>query len=78
MTTSENLAKDLHMKPETLLRKSLEKYLRHKLKVVESELFLLAKKYGAETVADFDKLVEEGKFHSPYSYLRRTKNAFAA
>ena len=31
------------MKPDELIKESLETFLRHKLKVIESELFLLYK-----------------------------------
>jgi hypothetical protein len=68
MTTLESLAKDLQMRPEALLRESLEAYLRHKLKVVESELFLLAKKYGISTVNELDKLVMEGRIHEQEAF----------
>lgn len=37
--------------------------MKHKLKVIESELFLLAKKYGVNSVFEFDRMVKEGKFH---------------
>ena len=63
MVTLKELAKDLHMKPDELIRESLEVFLRHKLKVIESELFLLAKEYGVSSVLEFDKMVKEGRFH---------------
>jgi hypothetical protein len=63
MVTLEELAKNLHMKPDDLLRESLEVFLRRKLKVIESELFLLAKKYGVSNILEFDKMVKEGRFH---------------
>ena len=59
----EYLAKELHMKPAALLKESIEVFLNHKLKVIESELFLLAKEYGVSTITEFDKMVKEGKFH---------------
>jgi len=62
MMNLEYLAKDLHMKPEVLLKESLETFLKRKLKVIESELFLLAKKYGVSSIAEFDNMVKEGKF----------------
>ena len=46
MITLEELAKDLRMKPDELMKESLETFLKHKLKIIESELFLLAKRYG--------------------------------
>ncbi len=57
MTNLEYLAKDLHMKPEALLRESIEIFLKRKLKVIESELFLIAKKYGVNSVFEFDRMV---------------------
>ncbi|MBU4185793.1 MAG: hypothetical protein KKI12_05365 [Proteobacteria bacterium] len=68
MTNLEYLAKDLHMEPEALLRASLETFLKRKLKVIESELFLLARKYGVSSVVEFDKMVKEGKLHEEDSF----------
>jgi len=61
--TLEELAKDLRMKPDELMKESLEAFLKHKLKVIESELFLLAKRYGVRDVQEFDRMIQEGKFH---------------
>jgi len=63
MVTLEKLAKDLRMKPDQLMKESLETFLRHRLKVVESELFLLAKRYGVSDVQELDKMIQEGRFH---------------
>ena len=63
MTTLEKLAKDLRMKPDQLMRESLETFLRRRLKVIEAELFLLAKRYGVRDVQEFDKAIQEGRFH---------------
>ena len=63
MITLEELAKNLRMKPDELIKESLETFLRHKLKVIESELFLLAKRYGVQNVQEFDRMIQEGKFH---------------
>ena len=63
MIALKELAKDLNMKPDELMRESLETFLRHRLKVIESELFLLAKEYGVSSVLEFDKMVKEGRFH---------------
>ena len=63
MTNLEYLAKDLRMKPEVLLKESVERFLKHKLKVIESELFIIAKRYGVTSVTEFDKMVKEGRLH---------------
>jgi hypothetical protein len=51
------------MEPDELMKESLEVFLKRKLKVIESELFLLAKKYGVLDVQEFDKMIQEGRFH---------------
>jgi len=61
--TLEELAKDLRMKPDELMKESLETFLKHKLKVIESELFLLVKRYGVRNVQEFDRMIQEGKLH---------------
>jgi len=55
MILVEQLAKELDMQPDSLISQSIEFFLRHRLKIIESELFLLSRKYG--------KLIKEGKFH---------------
>jgi len=62
------LSKDMNMKPEALIRESVETFLRRKLKIIEAELFLLAKKYGVSSVVEFDEMVKKGKFHEEDSF----------
>ena len=62
------LAKDMNMKPETLIKESVQTFLRRKLKIIEAELFLLAKKYGVSNVIEFDEMVKKGKFHEEDSF----------
>ena len=64
----ERVAKDLHMQPEELMKEGIKVFLKHKLKMVESELFLLAKQYGVKDVFEFDAMVKEGKFHEEESF----------
>lgn len=59
----EYLARDLNMRPDALLKESIETFLKHRLKIIESELFLLAKKYGVDNVFEFDRMVREGTLH---------------
>ncbi len=68
MIALEQIAKDLHMEPEELMKEGLKVFLKQKLKMVEAELFLLAKKYGVYDVFEFDKMVKEGKFHEEDSF----------
>lgn len=63
MIALEQLAKDLHMKPEELMKESIEMFLKRKLKIIEAELFLLARKYGVSDVFEFDRMIREGRFH---------------
>ena len=68
MIAIEELAQDLHLKPEELMKKGLHSFLNEKLLALESELFLLAKKYGVKDVFEFDKRIREGKFHEDESF----------
>jgi hypothetical protein len=68
MTTLEKLAKDLRMERDELMRESLKTFLKHRLKVLESELFLLAKRYGVRDVQEFDKMIQEGRFHEQEAF----------
>lgn len=63
MIAIEQLAKDLHMKPGELMKESIEMFLKRKLKIIETELFLLARKYGVSDVFEFDRMIREGRFH---------------
>lgn len=63
MTTLEKLAKDLRMEQDELRRESLKTFLKHRLKVLESKLFLLAKRYGVQDVQELDRMIQEGRFH---------------
>ena len=60
MTTIDIVAKELHMKPNELLHESLRTYLYKRLSKVESDIFLLAKKYGIKDVFELDTKVKEG------------------
>jgi hypothetical protein len=43
-------------------------FLKRRLKVVEAELFLLAKKYGVPDVQEFDKMIQEGRLHEQEAF----------
>ena len=58
----------LNTTPEQLERDSLRVYLERKLRVTESELFLLAERYGVRTVFDLDAAVQAGRFHEPEAF----------
>ena len=68
MVGLEQLAKDLHMTQEYLMGESIEIFLKRRLKMIESELFLLAKKYGISNIFEFDRMVSEGRFHEENAF----------
>lgn len=64
----EQVATRLNTTPERLERDSLRAYLERKLRVAESELFLLARRYGVQTIAELDAAVQAGRFHEPDAF----------
>lgn len=68
MIAIDELAKDLHMKPEELMKEGIRSFLNERLLTLESELFLLAKKYGTKDVFVFDEKIREGKFHEEEAF----------
>lgn len=62
------VAKEFNMKPKELLKESLKTYLEKRLSKVESDIFLLAKKYGVKNVFELDSKVKEGLFAEKDSY----------
>ena len=63
MAILETVAKAFHISPQSLLQESLRTYLKQKLLKVESDLFILSKKYGVHDVLELDVKVKEGFFH---------------
>ncbi len=49
-------------------RDSLRLYLERKLRLVESDLYVLAQRYGIQTVSELDEAVQSGRFHEPESF----------
>lgn len=64
----EQVAQRLQTKPEVLERESLKLYLEKKLRVVESELLLLAHRYGVRDVTELDEMIRQGKFHEDEAF----------
>ncbi len=62
------IATELRTPPEQLMTESLRLYLEHRLRLVESELLRLAHKYGVQTVAELDRLVQSGKVHEEEAF----------
>ena len=63
MTLLERAATRLNVVPEKLERESLRAYLQRNLRLVESELYMLAQRYGVQTVEELDKAIQSGRFH---------------
>jgi len=62
------VATKLDMTPERLEQDSLRAYLERKLRVTESELFSLARRYGVQTVFELDRAIQAGRFHEPEAF----------
>jgi hypothetical protein len=59
----ESIAARLHLSPEELKRASLRLFLNHRLRLVESQLLSLMRRYGVQTVTELDDMVQSGKVH---------------
>lgn len=68
MTVLEEISKELNVKLDELIKIGLRTYFEKKLSSIESELFLLAKKYGIKNVFEFDEAIKQGKFHEDSSF----------
>jgi len=62
------VATRLDMTPERLEHDSLRTYLERQLRITESELFTLARRYGVQTVFELDQAVQAGRFHEPEAF----------
>jgi hypothetical protein len=68
MAVIDKIAKELHMKPNKLLKESLRNYLDQRITKIEADLFLIAKKYGVKDVFDLDKKIKEGLISEEQAY----------
>lgn len=59
----ESIALKLQLSPQELERESLLLFLNHRLRLVESLLLSLARKYDVHTVTELDSLVQNGQIH---------------
>lgn len=59
----DQIAAQLNILPEQLERESLRVYLQRSLRLIESELFSLAQKYGVQNVTELDEKIQQGVFH---------------
>jgi hypothetical protein len=64
----ESIAPKLNLTPQELEKASLRLFLTHKLRLVESQLLNLARRYGVQTVAELDELVQSGQIHEDEAF----------
>ena len=64
----EEIATRLETTPAQLERDSLRLYVERRLRLVESELFALARSFGVNTVTELDLAIQAGRFHEPESF----------
>ena len=64
----EDIALKLQLPPEELERESLRLFLKHQLRLVESQLLGLARRYGVQTVTELDALVQNGQVHEAEAF----------
>ena len=64
----QEIALKLDVPPRQLELASLQAYLEHELRLVESEMLRLAHKYGIQTVQELDQLVQQGQVHKANAF----------
>ena len=60
MLNIDSVAKELNIEKNGLIKESLQTYLNHRLLKIETELFLLVKKYGIKDIFEFDSNIKKG------------------
>jgi hypothetical protein len=64
----ESIAAKLQLSPQELERESLRLFLKHRLRLVESQILDLARRYDVHTVSELDDLVQSGQIHEDESF----------
>ena len=64
----ESIAPKLQLSPQELEHASLRLFLNHKLRLVDSQLLSLARKYGVQTVSELDELIGSGQVHEAEAF----------
>ncbi|MBN1876418.1 MAG: hypothetical protein JXA33_19495 [Anaerolineae bacterium] len=64
----ETIALRLSLTPQELERESLRLFLRHQLRLTESQLLHLARKYGVTTITELDCKVQDGQIHEDEAF----------
>lgn len=66
--TYESVALKLQLSPQELQQASLRLFLDHRLRLIESQLLNMARKYGVQTVSELDHLVQTGQIHEAEAF----------
>jgi len=61
--TLTNIAEKLNIPASTIQKEGIKHFLSKKLLETETELFVLANKYNAKSINEFDSLIKSGKIH---------------
>ncbi len=64
----EEIAEKLQLSPTELERESLRLFLTHKLRLIESQLLSLARKYSVQSITELDALVQGGQIHEAEAF----------
>ena len=64
----ESIAVKLQLSPQELERESLRLFLKHRLRLVESQILDLARRYNVHTVSELDDLVQSGQIHEDEAF----------
>ena len=68
MEWAETIAKELDVTPDALLHESLRTYLEQRMMKIESQRFLLLKKYGVADISELNQKVQAGAVRENESY----------
>jgi hypothetical protein len=66
----------LQISPKELERHSLKLFLQQRLRIIETQLLDLARRYGVETVFELDALIQQGQLHETESAAGPTEDFF--
>ena len=64
----DTIALRLGLSPQELERDSLRLFLNHRLRLIESQLLNLTRRYGVRTVTELDDLVQSGRLHESEAF----------
>ena len=68
MNVIDTTAKELNMNSDELIKEGVRTYLEKLLAKLETEIFILAKKYGVKDVFELDSRVKEGLISEQDAY----------